>query len=166
MKKFLWIISAVMAVVVAGLVFIYFSPDYDIYIVRSESMKPTVNMGDMIFSGPISGILGQEIEPGAIVTYQKGASLVTHRVVSSFDGTLITKGDAVENPDLQPVSISQVKGICLFKIPKLGYLAAFIHTKLGWFLLIILPAMMLEALIIKEIIKEALLVSRIEPKMD
>lgn len=156
MKKLLWILSMLIAVVVAGLAFIYISPDYDIYVVRSESMKPTINMGDIILTGPSAGFFNREIKPGVIVTYQKGESLVTHRVMSSNNDTLITKGDAVEDPDLQPVSTSQVRGIYLMKIPKAGYLAAFIHTKLGWFLSIILPAIILVAFIIKDIIKEAL----------
>lgn len=144
-------------VFVAGLMFIYFSPDYDMYVVRSESMVPAINMGDMIIIGPVAGPLNGEIKPGTIVTYERGNDIVTHRVISIV-GTniLITKGDAAEDPDVNPVTVSQIKGVYLFKVPYLGYLSSFIRTKVGWFVCIILPAMLLVALIIREIVREAL----------
>lgn len=148
-------VTCILATIVVGLVFVYLSPEYDMYIVKSESMEPAIDMGDMIITGPVGGPFSHEIKPGVIVSYQAGKSLVTHRVLSFDNDTLVTKGDAVEDPDPQPVPTSQVMGLYLFKIPKLGYLSYFIHTKLGWFLLIILPATTLVAFIVKEIIKEA-----------
>jgi signal peptidase I len=156
MKTFFWTVSAVIGLILAGIIFTNFSPDYGLYVVRSESMKPTLNMGDMIITGPLGGPFSREVKTGVIVTYQLGKTTVSHRVLSSDGNTLMTKGDAVKNPDPQLVSTSQVKGVYLFKIPKLGYLSAFIHTKLGWLLLVILPAALLEAFIVKEIIEEAL----------
>ena len=119
-------------------------------------MKPTLNMGDLIITGPSNGPFGAKITSGTIVTYETGQSLVSHRVVSINNNVLVTKGDAVKVTDSQQVEMSQVKGVYILKIPKLGYLSAFIRTKLGWFVLIILPAAVLLGLIIKEIIKEAL----------
>jgi signal peptidase len=154
-RVFCWVVTCILATIVVGLVFVYLSPEYDMYIVKSESMEPAIDMGDMIITGPVGGPFSHEIKPGVIVSYQAGKSLVTHRVLSFDNDTLVTKGDAVEDPDPQPVPTSQVMGLYLFKIPKLGYLSYFIHTKLGWFLLIILPATTLVAFIVKEIIKEA-----------
>jgi signal peptidase len=157
MKVLSWSFSIVLAVVVAGLAFIHFSPDYNMYLVRSESMKPAINMGDLVITGPLGGPLNGEIKPGTIVTYERGKEMVTHRVVSLVDiNTLVTKGDAAEDPDPNPVTISQIRGAYLFKLPYLGYLSSFIRTKVGWFVIIILPAMLLVALIIKEIVREAL----------
>jgi signal peptidase I len=148
-----------LALLVIILIFIGLLPGYDMYVVKSQSMQPAIGMGDMVITGPVHGILSQGIKPGMVVTYQLGQVLISHRVVS-FDGkTLVTRGDAVEDLDPQTVDVSQVKGLYLLKIPKLGYLSAFIHTKLGWFLLVILPAVLLEAFIVREIIKEALSVS-------
>jgi len=150
------IIIGSLAFFVIILIFIGILPGYDMYVVKSQSMQPAIEMGDMVITGPVHGILDQAIKPGVVVTYQLGQSLISHRVVS-FDGkTLVTKGDAVEDLDPQTVDVSQVKGLYLFKIPKLGYLSAFIHTKLGWFLLVIFPALLLEVFIVREIIKEAL----------
>ncbi len=152
MKIFSWLISAVLVIVVAGFAFIYFSPDYGLYLVRSESMKPAINMGDLIVTGPLTG----GINAGTIVTYQRAIGLVTHRVLSVDGETLVTKGDAVEDPDPWSVSMSDVKGVYLFKIPCVGYVTSFVQTKVGWFLAIIVPAALLVAWLVKDILKEAL----------
>ncbi len=153
MKIFLWSVSIVLALIVAGLFFVFFSPDYDIYFVRSESMKPAINLGDVVIARPAGTIDG--VKQGDIVTYALGKNLITHRVISIEGGTLTTKGDANEDPDPRPVQFSQVKSRYLFKIPYVGYLASFVRTKTGWFLAIILPAMVLVGFIVKDIIKEA-----------
>ncbi len=150
MKIFMWLVTVVLAIIISGFLFLYLSPDYDIRLVRSESMKPAINMGDMIITGPMGG----EVQEGTIVTYQRGEELITHRVLSVEDETLITKGDATEDPDPWPVTISDVQGVYLFKIPYIGYLADFVRTRLGWFLVIILPAAALVAFLIWDIFKE------------
>lgn len=150
MKILGWLVTIVLALIIASFLFLYFSPSYDMRLVRSESMQPAINLGDIVITGP----LGDEVEPGTIVTYQHGEELITHRVISVDGDTLVTQGDAVEDPDPWPVNLSDVKGVYLFKIPYIGYLANFISTKLGWFLVIILPATALVALLVRDIFKE------------
>jgi signal peptidase len=150
MKVFSWLVSIVLVLIIAGFAFVYFSPDYDMHLVRSESMKPAINMGDIVVTGPLGG----EVKAGTIITYQHGDGSVTHRVLSVEGDTLVTKGDAVEDPDPWPVNLSEVKGVYLFKIPYLGYLVNFVRTKFGWFLVIILPATALVAFLIWDIFKE------------
>ncbi|MBI2852501.1 MAG: signal peptidase I [Chloroflexi bacterium] len=144
--------------IVAGMVFVYLSPDYDMSVVKSESMKPSIEMGDLIITGRPGGFPGYDIRPGTIVSYRIGESIVTHRVLSADpeNGIFVTKGDAVEDPDPQPIHISQIVGVYLFGISKLGYLSYFLHTRVGWFLLVILPAAVLVGFIIRAIIKESL----------
>ena len=154
MKIFVRTVSVILGLIVAALAFVFFSPDYDIYIVRSESMKPAINLGDVVVAGPVGA--GGGINPGDIVTYELGKNLIMHRVLSIDGDTLITKGDASEDPDPRPVQLSQVKGSYLFKIPYIGYFTSFLRTRLGWFLAIILPAIALVCFIARDIIKEAL----------
>lgn len=156
MKALTWAASVVLGLFIACLGFLYLSPEYELYLVRSESMKPTINMGDLIVVGPPNGLFGVGLGKGTIVTYQLGKSLVTHRVVSLSGNTLTTRGDALEEADPRPVIVSQVKGTYLFKVPYAGYLTRFIRTKSGWFLSVIAPAIVLVALIAREIVKEAL----------
>jgi signal peptidase len=74
--------------------------------------------------------------------------------MSANADNLVTKGDMMEDPDPWSVSMSKVNGVYLFKIPYAGYLSNFIRTKVGWFLIIAMPAMLLLSLIVIEIIKE------------
>lgn len=137
--------------------FCYFSGDYDAFIVLSDSMQPAIKSGDLVFVGKPNRPFVNEIKPGAIVTYQHNEGLVTHRVVSVTGDTLVTQGDAMEGPDPWPVSrFYDVKGSYIARIPYVGNLNAFIRTRTGWFVAIILPAIFLLTLIIKEIVKEAL----------
>ena len=155
MKTFSWIVSIVLGIALAGLAFLYFVPGYNLYLVRSESMRPAINMGDLIITGPMNGLINGEVEAGTIVTYEKSKELVTHRVQSVDGEALITKGDAVEDADPWPVTLSDVRGIYLFKIPFVGFLTSFIQTKIGWFLSIIIPAALLVGWLAKDIVKEA-----------
>jgi len=156
MKIFGWLVATVLGLALAGFVFIYLSPDYNLLLVRSQSMTPAINMGDMVITGPVNGPINGELKPGTIVTYERGKAWVTHRVLSIDGDTLVTKGDNTEDPDPWSVSLSDVRGTYLFKIPYVGYVTNFTQTKRGWFLTIILPATLLVAWLVKDIVKEAL----------
>jgi len=152
MKVFGWSVSILLVILIGGFIFIHLSPGYDAYLVRSESMKPAINMGNIIVTGHFTG----EVKPGMVVTYERNEQLITHRVLSVNNDTLVTKGDAMEDPDPWAVTLSSVKGVYLFQIPFIGYMSNFMRTKQGWFLLIIIPAFLLVSLLIKGIVKEAL----------
>lgn len=148
------IVMAILGLLLAGLAFLYFSPGHNLYMVRSESMRPTIDMGDVIITGPLSSKAAPEV--GTIITYEYKSELVTHRVFSIDGQTLKTKGDAVEDPDPWTVNLTDVRGVYLFKIPCVGYVTSFIRTRLGWFLTIIIPAALLVGWLAKDIVKEAL----------
>ena len=150
-----WTATAVLLLLIAVLAYIFFTPSYSLYLVRSESMRPAINMGDLIITGPVDGPINGEIKAGKIVTFSHGKELVTHRVQSINQASLVTKGDAVEDPDPWPVILSNVSGVYLFKIPYVGYLTSFIQTKFGWFLTIIIPATALVLWLVRDILKEA-----------
>jgi signal peptidase I len=156
LKLLVKIASIVLAVFIGVICFCNFAPGFDIYMVRSGSMKPAINTGDVIITGPVNDTPPGKLKPGSIVTFQVNKALTTHRVVSMNGDTLVTKGDANEDPDPEPVGMSQVKGVYLFKLPYVGYLTCFIRTRMGWWLAIILPVFVLVGFIIKDIINEAL----------
>jgi signal peptidase len=142
------VFTVILSLILAGLLFVYFSPDYGVYVVRSESMKPAINMGDVVFTGPVGGPIN-------------GTELVTHRVVSRDGDTIVTKGDAVEDADPWQVNIGQIKGVYLFKVPSWGYAWKFTrdvwnyaHTKKGWLLVVVLPASILIGVLANELLKE------------
>ena len=157
MKKTLKrLMIVVPCLVLVGLGFIYLAPDYNLYKVRSGSMEPAIHVGDLIITGPIDGPLSSDVTPGTVITYEHKNETVTHRI-HSIDGAVITtKGDAVEDPDPWTVEVSSIRGVYMFKIPFVGYLTNFIQTKTGWFVTILLPAMLLVLWLVKDIVKEAL----------
>ena len=155
MKAVGWFISVLLGLLIAVLVFVYFSSDYNMYLVKGQSMEPTINMGDMVITGPAGGLLNGEIEPGTIVTYQKGSSPVTHRVIAIEGNNLITKGDAVEDPDSKPVSISEISGVYLFRAPYIGYLSNFMRTTVGWLVVVVVPTVFIVGLLVRRIVRVA-----------
>lgn len=152
------IIMGILLLIIGVLAFIYFAPGYSMYFVRSGSMTPVLNIGDLVITGPVNGIFTSSIAQGTIITYtHRLGDEVTHRVISiNADQTFTTKGDSSESPDQYPVNLSQVKGIYMMKIPYIGYLTSFIRTKLGWYIAIIVPTLVLVGFIVKDIVKEAL----------
>jgi signal peptidase len=156
-KSVKYTIYALLLVCVGIIGFFFLSDDYNAYIVLSDSMKPTFSNGDLVLVGSPGHLFVNKIAPGNIITYRRNEALITHRVVSITEDTLITKGDAMEDADPWQVSLnSDVEGGYIACIPYLGHLNMFIKTKTGWFLAIFLPTVFLLALLIKEIVKEAL----------
>jgi len=148
-------VLTVLVLIIAALALMYISPGYNLYLVRSESMRPAINIGDLIITGPMNGPINGEVKPGTIITYEYSNELVTHRVRSIDGKTVVTKGDATEDPDPWSVAMSDVRGVYLFKIPFMGYLTNFVQSKRGWFLTIIVPAALLVGWLAKDIVKEA-----------
>jgi len=151
MKVLTWLVSALLGLVVIALGFIYFLPGWDLYVVKSDSMTPTFAARDLIVTRPV-----EQVRVGDVVTFKRGNEVVTHRVVSIEGESLIMKGDANDTVDPQPVAFSHVDGGYLVKVPYAGYVTEFISTKRGWFLAIVLPAIILVLLLVREIIREAL----------
>jgi signal peptidase I len=98
---------------------------YRAMIMRTESMSPVVQRGDVVFVRPISP---ERIEAGDIIAFTAPTGsnrLVTHRVVEvdpSPDGpAFITRGDA--NPSADPWQIRYLEygWLCAFTVPYAGY---------------------------------------------
>lgn len=96
------------------------------YTVLTGSMQPKYPPGTLVVVKPVEF---DDIGLNDVITYQREsgeAAVVTHRVVgtgSRFDGTrtVITQGDANDDPDRDPVLAVQVKGELWYSVPYLGY---------------------------------------------
>jgi signal peptidase I len=151
-----WIIISILVVFVGMMACVYFLDDYSAYIVKSNSMQPTIKSGDMVFTGRPGRPLVGDIVPGGIITFQRHDETVTHRVEAIEGDIIYTRGDALEETDPWTVSrFFDVKGCYLFHIPYVGLISSYLKTRTGWFLCVILPAMCLLGLIVREIIREA-----------
>ncbi|MGB2854164.1 MAG: signal peptidase I [Dehalococcoidia bacterium] len=136
-----YIIVGVFVLIAAAILFLILSPSYEARIVRSESMKPALNMGDVVIMGPARDI--GDIKPGMVLGFNRGEDMIAHRVVSVEGDDIQTAGDALGDPDPWLVPFSDVKGVYLFKVPYLGYVSRFARTPIGWGVLIILPGTLL-----------------------
>jgi len=145
-----WAVSAVIALFILGILFVKLVPGFGLYIVRSGSMSPVFNAGDIIITGPV-----HQVVPGQIITFLKDGQVVTHRAVSVENGQITTKGDANNNIDTGTIEAASVQGSYLFKVPAIGYITNLTHSKQGWFLIVIVPALILVLFLVKDIIKEA-----------
>lgn len=153
MRVFIQTVSVILGLFVAGLLFLRFAPGFDLFMVRSGSMWPAISPGDLIVTGPINSLLTGEIEPGKIITYSRSDIFITHRVIQINGDVIVTKGDAVQTNDAWIVHTPEVVGIYLFKIPGVGYYTRFVKNPGSWFLIIILPAIILLWLLFREIFK-------------
>jgi signal peptidase len=106
---------------------------YTEYTVVTASMEPELPVGSLI--------LVKEIDPatlaeGDVVTYSKEMdpnTVITHRVVENDteEGQVITKGDANEVNDMEPVKYDFILGKMEASFPKVGVPAAAAGTLTG-----------------------------------
>lgn len=106
---------------------------YQIYTVITGSMEPEIPVGSLAFiqeSAPEDAIEGDIV---AFYGALDGQSIITHRVVenNTLMGELITKGDANQTNDMNPVPYRNFIGTVRLSIPKAGYMAGFLTGLAG-----------------------------------
>lgn len=131
------------------LVTAFIRPDkLQVLTVSSGSMAPSILVGSLILDLPKG-----EYRPGEIITFRsrdrnfESEALVTHRIteVIKSDGGIFykTKGDRNDSVDLDLVNQSQIVGRVIFSLPLMGHVVLFSQTSFGFFLLVILPAVVI-----------------------
>lgn len=77
----------------------------------------------------------EAIEKGEVITFtaDKGETMITHRVVENNKEKqfFITKGDANDSQDIQPVKWKNVCGTVIFYVPFAGYILKFLGSGRG-----------------------------------
>jgi len=132
-------------------------------IVRSGSMEPAMPIGSVALTLPVAP---EEVKVGDIIMFQPPQHptilnpdvIVSHRVIEvQADGELyfITKGDAVEDPDIFPVPASNVQGKVVFNIPHMGYAAhsvvRYVGTQLGFVFFVCIPMLILVGSAVRDV---------------
>lgn len=110
-----------------------------LYIVESGSMLPTLKINSMIIAKELPA---SEIEVGDILSfYGKNVDVrITHRVVEiQNDGeSFITRGDANNTNDPNPVTKDKVIGKVIFSIPLVGLIFKILVNPIAIGILVIL----------------------------
>jgi signal peptidase len=119
---------------------------YQMYIVLSGSMSPAFDAGSLILLKPENP---ENIVEGDIITFRPSSgegALTTHRVVQvNRDGGLsfITRGDANDVNDQNPVMADKVVGRVEHAVPYAGYLMDFGQSKTGIISLVMIPGVLI-----------------------
>jgi signal peptidase len=148
-------------------------------IVRSGSMEPSISVGALAVITPIDP---EEVKVGDIIVFNPPRDprimnpdvTVSHRVIEvQANGELqfITKGDAVEDPDIIPIPAENVQGKLIFAIPYLGYTASsiirYVRTWLGLVLLVFIPLAVLIGGTIRDVnMSRSVRVKRLERRLE
>lgn len=126
--------------------------NFKVLTVLSGSMEPTIHTGSVIIVKPPSASSGHEPEykVGDVITFgqiSKTKTPTTHRIMEVKENggliSYVTKGDANENADFRDIRKSEVIGKELFSVPYVGYAITAARTKYGFFLIIIIPALII-----------------------
>ncbi len=93
-----------------------------IYSVISGSMEPAIPTGSLLY---ITEAQPEEIKEEEVIAFygvKDSASIITHRVVENrvVMGEFITKGDANQTQDMNPVPYDNFIGKVAYTIPKAG----------------------------------------------
>lgn len=118
------------------------------YTIVSPSMEPNINVYDVVVNFRVKD--ENDLNVGDIITFRSasintGKYTVTHRIkeikIISGKKYYITKGDNNTNQDDGMITFSDIEGKVNYRIPGLGNIQKFLVSKLGWLLIIIIPAL-------------------------
>ena len=101
------------------------------YAVISGSMEPEIPVGSIVCSQKVEFA---DLKENDIISYQVSSdTIVTHRIVSidNEKKQVITKGDANNVNDANPVSSSNIIGRVVFSMPLIGYISIYMQSMLG-----------------------------------
>ena len=128
--------------------------------VQSGSMEPGIHVGDVVVSTYVDP---SSIKVGNVITFHYRVDsdpnrCFTHRVYSIIetgDGGFVfqTKGDANEDVDERYVRPDEVIGRVSFVIPYLGYFGEFARSVVGFFVFLVIPAVLIIVFEVRRIIK-------------
>ena len=95
---------------------------YGSFVIATESMTGELNRGDVAI---YQSYRGEAISEGQIIVFERGRSMIIHRVVDIeiINGTTryYTKGDANEGMDAGYVTKGDIVGLVIYKLPFMGH---------------------------------------------
>ena len=96
-----------------------------IYTVVSGSMEPEIPVGSLVY---VEAIEPEDVQVEDVIAFYGGRdanAIITHRVVENrvVMGEFITKGDANQENDLNPVNYHELIGRVEWSVPEVGVIA-------------------------------------------
>ena len=131
-RKRFWNIALTVSVLIVVVIGVSLLVGVRYATVRSGSMAPDINAGDVVVITPTSAA---DIHINDVVAFHPPGSsiMICHRVIAIdlVGGFVQTKGDANEGPDWFVVPISDISGKVSTHIPILGYLVSYEFSLYG-----------------------------------
>ena len=126
---------------------------YQMYFIRTGSMSPYLEPGDVIISKKYDGgELKAGRDDGDVVTYwgevRGKTDLITHRVIDVYEDTVITQGDDNNVKD-SPITKDEIEAVMVHKTVIIDKIYMVISTAWGFWLFVFAP---IAALIVSEIV--------------
>ena len=95
---------------------------YQPFAIITGSMEPEIPVGSIVYAKAASP---QELAPGDVIVFYGGRgqdTVITHRIAENdaAESQFITKGDANEQNDMEPVPYGNLIGEVRFSLPVLG----------------------------------------------
>lgn len=105
---------------------------FSLAVIASGSMEPALGVDDLIVTHA-----QDSYRAGDIITFDSGTSLTTHRIVAITPEGYITRGDANNAADPDPVPPEKVVGRVVAVLPVAGRVLAALRTPLGMTVLLV-----------------------------
>jgi signal peptidase len=132
---------------------------YQMLIVRSGSMEPTIRTGSTVLVQPVAPAT---LRVGDVITYERADGppvMVTHRIVEVLNAgpppTFRTKGDANDTEDPYTVTFHTTGGKVIFAMPFAGYFYNALALPAVRLVLIGVPVVYLSGAFLRDIWKRA-----------
>ena len=100
-------------------------------VVLSGSMSGAIEVNDMVVTRS-----QRDYQVDDIIMFESGSATVTHRIIEVSREGYLTRGDANNTDDGDPIEPQKVIGKVVAIIPKAGALIAFFQTPFGMLLLV------------------------------
>ncbi|MCA9356796.1 signal peptidase I [Candidatus Nomurabacteria bacterium] len=150
MKIIITIFNVVVCVLMLAVALLFVTPllplenNIELRIVQSGSMEPSIMTGAVVLVVP-----HENYKVGDVITFGGSAAKVptTHRIVEIYEeggqSWFVTKGDANEEADTAVTPSKDIIGSVFVDVPYAGYVLDFSRQPLGFFFLIVLPALLI-----------------------
>lgn len=110
------VLVSIIVMLLATIIQSYVSGFYPLVVVKSGSMRPVIDVGDVLIVTPIKGqdVFADPVNGDVIIFYKPpyygdSSNLIVHRAIARTNEGIITKGDANSYPDVwSPVPFDHV----------------------------------------------------------
>lgn len=121
---------------------------YKSYIIKTNSMEPTINVNDVLVSKKVDK---DEIKTGDIITFIKDGEIITHRITQiGADGEYTTKGDNNNIEDSFTIKYDNIEGKHVLTIPLLGKVIEILDNKIVFLIITLIILMFIFVTIQKQ----------------